>query len=61
MLVAMKTEKPSVNFHYSVTLKFMGVCCILNESLPMHNFVVSCRSFGKYWFTDCQMLTHFIL
>ena len=38
------------DFSYSVMLKFMGLCCILHESLPVHNFVASCRSFGIYQF-----------
>lgn len=50
MLVSMNTEKPSVNFSYLITWKYMGLCCILNESLPVHNFVASCKSFGKYSF-----------
>lgn len=50
---------------YLVTSESIGLCCTLNESLPMHNFVASCGSFGKYWFTKVcwffQMLTYFII
>lgn len=39
MLVAVKTEKPSVNFILSYMKIHGHLCCTLNESLPVHNFV----------------------